>query len=319
MKTISKVLFMAGLSAAVIVACKKKEEEPTTSTTNTTTSTTGGSSSSMGTFFTQNAVTSQTFTISNSSYQSVTGTKGTVIVFPPNSFVTQTNGAVTGNVVIELKEVFSKKDMILTGMVPMAGQYPLVSGGEIFLKATQGSQTLKIASGAQINAAVPAGNNPSTQMNEFYATNTTATDTTGWTASTDSISVQQDTVFTGGYYYSFVINGMNWINCDYFYNDPAPKTSVTVNPGTGYNSSNCVVFLSVDGQNSVAQLYNYNGAFTTSNWPVGKAVTIIAISEINGQYYSAFKTTTLTANHSESMTMVPTTLSQINTSLAGLP
>lgn len=312
---------LAALSAAVIASCKKKEDDPAPANPSSTTTTGGGSTSNMGNFFTQNATASQTFTVSASLYQVISGTGGTQIVIPPGSFVTQANVPVTGSVTIELKELYTKKDMILSGMVPTAGAFPLVSGGEFFIKATQGGQALKLSGSASVTALVPAGSTPSYQMNEFYAGNITAADSSGWSTNNDSTSVVQDTTGFGSstFYYSFQIDSMNWINCDYFWNDPAPRTDITANVGTQFNASNCVVFMSVNGQNSIGQLYNYSGTFESWNWPTGKAVTFVAIAEISGQYYSAFQSATLGMNHVENLTLTATTLSQIQTQLSALP
>lgn len=312
MKT--KIISLSVLVAVSFFACKKENTQPEQPPTQ-------HSTSNMGQFFINNAVASQHFTINAASYETIIGTGGIKFYIAPSSFVTATNGAVTGNISIELKELYSKKDMILTGMLPMAGSNPLVSGGEFFIKATQGSQVLKLSGTANVQVLVPAGANPQNGMQEFYAGATTAVDTTGWSTNNDSISVVQDTTGGGGTnnYYYFQIDSMNWVNCDFFYSDPAPKTNVTANPGTAYNDTNCVVYVSINGINTIGWMYYNNGKYSTSNWPVGKAVTFIAISEINGQYYSCFKPSVITNNHNEPLSLTATTLAQIKQDLANLP
>jgi hypothetical protein len=230
------------------------------------------------------------------------------------------NVTVTGNITIELKEIFSKKDMILTGILPMSKYKPLVSGGEIYINATQNGQTLRLLPNKIIYATVPAGVNPSYQMQEFYSESNSLFDTTGWTTNNNNISVVQDS--SGGstfFNYYFQIDSMQWINCDYFWYNTSPKTAVGVSLPSQFNSTNCLVFMSVDGQNSLGRLFDFGGGFLTAEWPIGTVVTFIAIAEINGQYYSSFQGGTLVDNHVETISMNATTLTAIRTQLAGLP
>lgn len=302
------------LSASIVMAffsCKKERLDPAPASAINT---------PISNFFVKNGVSAQTFTINSTAYQTITGSAGTFIYINPNSFVTQSNQPVSGNVTIKLKEVYTKKDMILTGMIPMAGSLPLVSGGEFFIQATQNGEILKLSGSGSVQVSVPTGVTPSNLMNEFYADDLTITDSTGWSTNNDSIIVIQDSTGNGtGNYYYFEIDSMDWINCDYFWNDPAPKTNISVNAGSEYNGTNCVVFMSIDGQNTIGQLYYNNPSYTANGWPTGKAVTFIAISEINGQYYSAFKSALITVNHNETLNLSPTTEAQIIQDLANLP
>jgi hypothetical protein len=277
----------------------------------------------MSNFFVQNSVASQNFTVNANQYQTIYGASGAEIFIPANSFRTSANILVTGNIDVELKEVYSKKDMILTGITTVSNGQLLVSGGEFFIKATQNGQVLKLSGSDIVYAKIPAGVNSSFQMQEFYAESISISDTTkDWSISNDStnITVVQDTV-SGAFsnYYYFGIDSMNWINCDYFWNDPAPKTNVKVTLDQKFTPSNCIVFLSVNGVNSIASLYWFNGVYQISNIPTGKAVSFIAISEIDGQYYSAFLSTTITTNHNETLNLTPTTLNEIKNQLSILP
>lgn len=311
MKTKNSILLMA-IAIGMIGACKKETAEPTPVPA-------PHSTSAMGNFFSNNGVTVQHFTIDATTYQVIQGTGGTIFYISPNSFVTSGNGTVTGNISIELKELYSKKDMILTGVLPMSGHNPLVSGGEFFVKATQGSQTLKLSGTSYVQVEMPAGTNPPNGMQEFYSNSIAVGDSaTGWTTNSDTITVVPDSS-TGNNYYYFQIDSMNWVNCDYYWNDPAPKTMVTVNPGISYNDTNCVIFMSVNGQNTIGRLYHHNNSYSADGWPTGKAITFVAISEINGQYYSAFKPSVITGNQNETLTLTATTLAQIKQALANLP
>ncbi len=325
MKTKSKLKLLTLVVLVTAYGCKKDKEIESVNNPAS-----GGTSqtSNMANFFTSNGVPIQSFSIDASTFELIEGNKGTKISIPSGSFLTQGGAPInSGNIQIELREIFSKKDMILSGIPTMANKLPLISGGEIFIKAMQNGSELKLASKNSVTVEMPTGVSPDYNMQEFYSSNISATDSTSGWSSADStvISVVQDTTWSGGgtswpTYYYFQIDSMNWINCDYFWYDSSPKTDVMANLDTMFNSTNCVVFLSVDGINSIASMYFQNNSnYITYNFPIGKAVTFIAIAEINGQYYSAFISSTLVNNHIENITMNPTTLSQINSDLAGLP
>lgn len=304
---------MGAVAVSVAMVSCKKDQAPITYPTPS------GNTSSLGSFLDAQAPQMQFFTLNASTGGVVTGQNGTILNVAPNSFMIPGGSVVSGNVTIQMKEVLSKEDMLFSGKMPVAsnGQM-LISGGEIFLKAFQGSTELQLVPNAQVFLSVPSSA-PSGSMMEFYSDDT---DTSSWNL-TDStnLTTTWDSTSNNAYYY-FQIDSMNWINCDYFMSS-GPLTGVEAEVGPDYDPSNCVLFISFDGINSITSLYNYsNHVYSTGSYyqlPIGMNVTFIAISEINGNYYSAFQSATIGVNHHEMLTLSATTHAQILTDISNLP
>jgi hypothetical protein len=323
--SVKSMLVVAAAVTVTIFGCKK--EETIAPTPNPASS---GNSLSIASFLNKKEAPKQTFTINANQYQRVKGSKGTIIDFSPNSFKTQSGQPVSGSVTIELREMYSKSDMIFSKAPTMSNHSLLVSGGELYLQAFQNGSKLELAGSDKVNAKFPVQNNIA-PMAEFYNPSGSFEDRDepiDWysgdydSTGTDSVVVMADSIEFQEYY-TFNLDGMNWINCDYFYNSPGPFTDITVNVGTQFNASNCVVYVSFDGMSSLASLYtlgmNNTFSYGYPSIPEGLGVHIVAIANINGQYYSAIVPATLSANFSTNVTLTPTTEAQITTAVGQLP
>ncbi len=325
MKTSVKLMIVAAtITTVTILSCKKERMSPTP---------TQGTTQNLSALFEQKAAPKQTFTIDANQYQTITGAKGTILNIQPGSFKNLSGQVATGNVTIELREIYSKADMIFSKAPTVSNEKLLVSGGELFIQAFQNGSSLYLASSNSISAMVPAIN-PG-PMKEFYV-NWSSWQGEEWQslnwqspeAFNDSIILIDDTTnfdstnYVYPTYYYFNIDGLNWINCDYFYDSPGPFTDIEVVVPPAFSGANCEVFVSFDGLNSVAGLadYDVNHSFEAySNFPQGLNVHIVAIANINGQYYSAFVPATLSANFSTNITLTATTMSQIIADVNALP
>jgi hypothetical protein len=315
--TVKSMLVAATVAAVTIMGCKKENDiAPNPSTTG---------NASLSALFSEKAATKQIFTIDASQYQTIKGAKGTVLQFQPGSFINGSGQAVTGNVKIELREMYTKADMIFSKAPTVSGNQLLISGGELFVQAFQNGAALSLASANSVLAKVPTGPNPG-PMREFYTSGPFETqEALNWSLAdssyTDSMFVDYDSTDYISYYY-FNLDGLNWINCDYFYESEGPFTNMDVNVGPQFSGTNCEVFVSFDGMNSVASLSDYdaNHLFESdSDFPQGLNVHIVAIASVNGQYYSANIPATLGAIFSTNITLTTTTLSQITTMVNTLP
>jgi hypothetical protein len=258
---------------------------------------------SINAIFINNGVQSQYFTINPNSSSSITGEKGIYIYFPMNAFVDANNQVVTDPVQIELKEILSLKDMILSNKQTVSNGEILSSGGEFYINATANGQELFI--NQRIYIEVPA-NNLSYTMGVFVG----ETDQDGninWQTSigdSTSISPIQDTLENKyAIWLDSVDYNYNWINCDEFLNDPNPLTNVKadISPDSVYSDTNTVVFMVIPATNSV-----YNMAtpdpFTAFNIPEGKVVTFIGFSYYNNKLYFGYQeNVTVVTNHLEAL------------------
>lgn len=266
------------------------------------------------------------------------GSKGTKIQISPAAFVNANNQVVTGSVTIKMKEALTKKDMILNNAAPMSNGKPLVSGGEIYFSAWQNGQPLKKNPSINgINVNIPISGTPDYQMGLFYAQgdDDLSTDNLNWTTASDTVSVVPDTssVSNGGVplsYYNYypdslMTNSMNWANCDYFWNDPNPKTTITFNLNEQFDNSNTVLYLSLNGANVLFNIYSTTNFALTQNFeanniPINKNFTLIAISYNNGNYYYHSMPVASSLNLNVSVPPLSiSSISQINNNLTLLP
>lgn len=331
MKTNKIILGAIIASSAFIFSCKKDKNnisDPVTPQDPTTSFSTINKQK----LFQDLATQAQTFVINANSMSTISGSKGTKIIISPSAFVTQSNQVVTGNITIKLKEALNKKDMILNNAVPVSNGNLLVSGGEIYMSAWQNGQQLKKnPSFNGINVNIPISGTPTSQMRLFYASGTEdlSNDTLNWTAADDSVSVYQDTSSSGPYYYfypdSLNTGSITWANCDYFWNDPNPKTTLTFTLSGQFDNSNTAIFLSLNGSNVLAQAYSnsYNSltqVFNAQNIPINNNFTLVAISYVGGNYYYHSMPITSSTNLGVVIpALTLSSLSQINSNLNSLP
>lgn len=311
------MIAMLGVTLAT-VSCKK--DEPTDPTVEDPT--VNPSAQALGAFFAGNAANEvQQFTIDATSPGSITGSKGTVINFSGSSFETQSGTIVTGNVDIELIEIFSKADMIQLNIPTMAnhpsgGLVPLISGGEFKITASQNGQELNLRDGFNYFVTIPAANGVDPNMEIFYGNGDS--DTVVWNQADSSV------IWGQGNQYSAYFDSLNWINLDYFMNEPGTQTTVQVEVPLGFNNQNCALFISFDGLNSLAMLYNATGNVFTSapsyTLPVGMDVHFVALSFINNEPHVAIVAAQLTNNHYEVIQQLnQTTTGQLEIDLSNLP
>ncbi len=280
-------------------------------------------------FFNNNQKTSQTFIINAQVENTLKGTGGTIVKIAPNSFVTADGELVKGDVEFEMKEMYGKSDMIFSNASTVSNDVALVSGGEIYTGATKNGEPLILATDKPMLIEVPAAAGSNEPMQLFNGQ--PDRNTVNWNlASPNSVTPVLNTNSPTGYSYNFSSNSMNWLNCDQFNRSLSPNTKVTVRLPRQYDSTNTAVFIVFAGQNTVTKFDNYNPySFTNMNmssfdtrWysvPTGSDVTIVAISEINGQFYSSMQRATLMQNHEADLVMSPTTLDEIKTDMEKLP
>ena len=310
LKTVS--LFISGTVLVLGTSCKKDNPNPSTPVTS------GGGISA---FFQKNLNNAtQTFTINAGLAQTITGSKGTVIQFNANSFVTQSGVPVSGNIQIELVEIYDKKDMVLLNKQTMGstwdGLSPLISGGQFNIVAKQNGQKLKLADGVSYSINAPAPNGTSNEMGLFYGTITN--DQLTWNQG-DSAFV--DITQNG---YSLFCDSLNWVNLDYFMQISGPQSQLNVQIPSGISGTDTRVFVSIDGSNTLAGIYQFDaGVFTSGDYyklPVGMNVHFIVINLENNAIKAKIIPSTITNNHLEVVNSLNTyTFSELSTLLQNLP
>lgn len=182
-------------------------------------------------FWAAHKVKEQTFTGNAETGFVITGEKGTKITFPANAFKDLAGAVVSGTVTITLTEILSKRDILLSGPMTESNGQLLISGGELQVLATKDGKVL-VPGEAAIEVEVPqvmgAGD-----MQLFVQERRKQDQGTA-----DNLLQNPDTWVPAPYApfgmgpntYIFTLPGFTWVNCDRFYNDADPKTTITVSP-----------------------------------------------------------------------------------------
>ncbi|UTN05552.1 hypothetical protein L0669_06460 [Flavobacterium bizetiae] len=235
--------------------------------------------------------------------------------------LTKNGVAVTGAVDIEYIELFDKGTMLITnkptmGITADGKKNLLISGGEFFIKATQGGVELKTS--CSMNLIVPTAltdglDNAMTLWNGII-------DEKGELAwkenkpNADGTGGGKGGVQGEGTNYYVTFGNFGWTNVDRFYSDPRPKTTLLVAAPTGYDNNNSAVYLSYDGEgnNALAKLDTYIPAGLFSEHygqiPIGLKCHVIFATESNGQWRYAIKAVTVAANDVYTFTLAETTV-----------
>ena len=316
MKHLKKTIAVIAGAALLFTACKKDDEtipppEPVPG------------SVELQTYFNQNIFDElQAFTIDAASNESITSSNGTEISFYSNSFKHADGSLVTGNVTIELLEIFDKSGMIrmnapTLGNLSGGAQAPLISGGEFRIKAFQNGMALELNDGYgySVNSVVPDGGFADPNMEVFYGR---AGDTLTWDAS-DSSFVEGN----GPNYYTY-FDALNWCNIDQFMNNGGTMTTVNVQLPSGFTNLNSALFISIDGANSVVPVWGFeNGVYTIGPYyqlPVGMPVHFIAMAVIGGVPHTAIVSAIIENGHLEVIpNMDATTDTDFASALSNLP
>ena len=200
-------------------------------------------------FMASHAIKEQSFTGNAAAGFTITGEKGTKVTFAPNAFIDANGNTVSGNVTVTLKEVLSKKDVLFSGVMTESNGQLLESGGEILVKAQKDGAALRINPALQNDGArveIPKVMN-NKDMGLFVQDKRQQGGATGG-------NQQQQSPYTWNpapYYpfgngpnsYSFSLPSFTWVNCDRFYSDPNPKTTITALPA--FQDNNQVTDLQV--------------------------------------------------------------------------
>lgn len=245
----------------------------------------------------------------------LTSAKG-VKLYINGDCLTKNGNPVTGQVDIEYIELFDKGNMLVTnkptmGITADGKKNLLISGGEFFIKATQGGVELQTS--CSLSMIVP------TALTDGYDNLMTlwtgVIDEEGELAWKDARGADGKGGVQGeGNNYYVTFGNFGWTNVDRFYSDPRPKTTILVDVPEGYDNTNSAVYLSYDGEgnNALAKLDIYTAAGLFSEHygqiPVGLACHIIFATEDNGNWRYAIKGVTTTADAVYTFTLAETTV-----------
>lgn len=285
-------------------------------------------------FWANHQVPAQSFSGNASTGFTITGAKGTKLHFPANSLVDASGNVISGNVTITLKEVLSKKDVILSGVFTEASGQLLESAGEIEVKARQGNNELKINPalvGAGLGIAVEV---PKVMNNQDMGLFVPKRQQAGGGASGGGQNQQNPDTWSPAPYYPFG-NGPNsytfnlpdfiWVNCDRFYSDPNPKTTVTASPAFQDNNQvtdmqvmlvckNITTVVTFPFNYQLQKFESYNNSL-----PIGLQADLVIIGkDSDGFIQFATQAITVTANMHVNLPIHKATQGEVDTYLSGI-
>ncbi|MCM4153023.1 hypothetical protein DHD05_15645 [Arenibacter sp. N53] len=231
--------------------------------------------------------------------------------------LTNNGNAVTGQVAVEIVELYDRGNMLLTNKTTMGrmndgGKAIMISGGEFYINATQGGNQLVLGCNMQVIIPVDLTGGADNLMSLWKGTigedcdSTIACDDIIWDEIRDEegnmpgIEIGKG-ITQGDAYYTF-FQEFGWTNVDRFAGDPRPKTGLLVDVPEGFNEENSAVYISYDGEpNALAFLDKYDEdleLFTEhyGQIPIGLEAHVIFVSEDNGNWLYAIKAVTIVAD-----------------------
>ena len=252
------------------------------------------------------AVVPKTVIIDAATGGTFNGNSGTRYVFPANSFKTAAGAVVTGNVTVEVSEFLKKSDMLFSGVLPISNGDPLLSGGEINVKATQGGQELQMASGAKFRANMPMRGTDATGMGLFTGTKAPNEPMVNWKPAVDTangkIVVDGDTI-------AILSNTLNYANADRFMSAPNYQTfTITaLAPGLTISDDSIIAHTFYDNYNGVwACRQASGGVFHESHIP-STPVHFVVFCVIKGNFYGGIAGATPANGKNYQVTLSKTT------------
>jgi len=316
-----------GIAAAISVVACKKSDTPAPQQNN------NADGQAMAAFRKEHGPAFEDFTVDAATGALLTSSTGTTYTIPAGAFQTKAGAAVSGSVTVSVKEINSAAEMILSDKPTLTRDGKmLVSYGEFFIKAVQGSQDLQLKKDSGIKVAVRAKPNGAQEIPMWSGDSTVTTSLSGYDYlnAAVTISVQTpvrsgvlwDQLSTHGYAFfnggngtlNFTIDSLvQWRNCDAIISNSDPKTTVLGYFTSHYNTATqqdytgdqpTILYFKPHGQNTLIKLYDvilnapagYQGFYSYQNsMPIGLQGTFLAMSTINGKFYADMKDVTIPA------------------------
>jgi hypothetical protein len=241
--------------------------------------------------FTVNHEYLQTFKVAAAKKIVIKGEKGTIIRIPENIFV-DTNGAiVTGEITIELLEIYTRSDMILNNIQTTSDSELLETRGMIYIRASSSNMQLSLRKNAFYTIEFPTKDKQN-DMNIFYG-DTTNHDI-NWKQAKDNFRSDITYLDDRNELSKYIFNSteLGWINCDRFLNQTA-TTDLIVNTSDTLEVNFCLVFKSIK---SVMNVSDRKGVIKFYNVPLGQTATLIAFKRTSSEIFYSSETITIQEN-----------------------
>lgn len=224
---------------------------------------------------------------------------------------------VVGEVKVFYIEIFDKGAMLTTNNPTMGNnageQNLLTSGGEFNVLAEQDG--VQLTTTCSFLMTIPAALTGGTQTGMLPFQGSFVNGNLSWDVAPPTFelltNIGQGTIAAN---YQALVPKFGWFNCDRFYNNPNPKTSITTSVPAGYGA-NSTIFLAVKSiPNSLGKTYG--------KFPIGLECSIIFVTTKDGKFRYAIKPQVLVADHNVSFSLSEMTLGtadQLEAAINALP
>ena len=106
-------------------------------------------------FFSSIEKPAQQFAVNNYKDTNLVCREGTKVFIPANSFVNSSNTPVTNNIIVDIKEFYSYQDIISNKLNTTSNGAQLISGGMLYIAASENGKELKLAATKKITVKMP--------------------------------------------------------------------------------------------------------------------------------------------------------------------
>lgn len=274
----------------------------------------------------------QTFTVAGNAPIALVGKQGTRLSLPKNAFCKRNGQPVTGQIRIELREVYTKAEMLEANLHTLSDGRLLESGGMIYIAATAQGQPLKLQSGVQLEIDFGAG---ATQPGMGVFLGKEQDGQVNWQPQKQRADAQpqtdrapqrgrregrpRDSVEGRGLtvlsqeerQLEAVLlrsNRLGWINCDRFYLIEN-RSDLWVGVDTLYRTVVRLVFKDINSVMGSSVLNDSTLVFR--GVPVGMTATLVAFGVVNGEYYFMSRELVLGHNQRENLELVKGSLAEL--------
>lgn len=248
----------------------------------------GGQSFAFQTFLEAHALTTQSFAVNPTRRTTVVGKLGTRLTFFPNSFMDSAGQVVSDTVTVQLREVFSKEEMIFTGLPTTSEDRLLESAGQFHLQASVGSRELSLRKGVTVELPIRDEISNPVAMRLFRgSSSSTRAYRSGYNFDWELANDQHLNLVKniGRRYFHFTIDQLNWWNCDSFVK-ARQKVMLSVKMETLIEAfEDRLAFLVCRDINAVVRMYPTGRRFSAINIPTQLTASLLVMASAKGQLY----------------------------------
>lgn len=236
----------------------------------------------LDTFFNENRSIGQSFVIDPTRRTTLVGNRGTRLSIPPNAFEDLSGWPVREPVKLFLKEVFTRPQMIFSGLTNTSEDRILESAGQLMLGAESEGRQLQLSAPILVDIPLMKGvDNP--LASQLFSGGVSQTSSFGsglrfdWKLSKQG-QIQLKT-FGGKRYLNFAIEGLNWWNCTSFFHRRRNRVMLSVRWSSVGESTvdDIAAFLVFRDFNAVIRMYPGRHGFSSWNIPKGLHARTILI------------------------------------------